>query len=51
LDNVIVSYIVTFRWKEEQLIIDAYNPKRNKIVWEGIVKDEILNSSYAQRKI
>jgi len=44
--TMVVPRSVTYRWKEGQLIIDAYNPKTNKIVWRGIVKDEISNASY-----
>ncbi len=44
--TIVVPRSVTYRWQEGQLIIDAYNPKTKKIVWRGIVKDEISNASY-----
>ncbi|HIC12903.1 MAG TPA: DUF4136 domain-containing protein, partial [Sulfurimonas sp.] len=45
--TIVVPRSVTYRWQEGQLIIDAYNPKTKKIVWRGIVKDEISNASYS----
>ncbi len=43
--TMVVPRSTTYRWKEGQLIIDAYNPKTKKIVWSGIVKDKISNGS------
>ena len=44
--TMMIPSTTTYRWEEGQLIIDAYNPKTKKIVWRGIVKDEISGSSY-----
>jgi len=49
---VIVPQTSTYRWSEAKLIIDALNPKTKKIVWRGIVKDEISRgSSTTEEKI
>jgi len=37
----VVAVPSTYRWKEGRLIIDALNPKTNKIVWRGVVSDEL----------
>jgi len=40
----IVAVPSTYRWTEGRLIIDALNPKTNKIVWRGVVSDELTRS-------
>ena len=40
----VVAVPSTYRWKEGRLIIDALNPKTNKIVWRGVVSDELTRS-------
>ena len=34
-----------YRWKEGKLVVDALNTKSKKIVWRGILKDELSNKS------
>jgi len=40
----IVAVPSTYRWKEGRLIIDALNPTTGKIVWRGVVSDELTRS-------
>lgn len=40
----VVAVPSTYQWKEGKLIIDALNPKTNKIVWRGVVSDELTRS-------
>jgi len=42
---VLVEKPSVYRWKEGRLVIDALNTKSKKIVWRGIVKDELSNGS------
>lgn len=48
--GMVVPHTTTYRWEEAKLIVDAYNPKTKKIVWRGIVKDEISGSSYTPQE-
>ena len=43
--TMIIATPSVYKWKEGKLIIDALNPKTKKIVWRGIVKDELSNST------
>jgi hypothetical protein len=48
---VLVEKPSLYRWKEGRLVIDALNTKSKKIVWRGIVKDELSDgSSSAEEK-
>ena len=38
---MVVATPTTYKWTEGKLIIDALNPKTKKIVWRGIVTDEL----------
>ena len=48
--TVVVPRSTTYRWQEGKLIIDAMNPKTQKIVWRGIVKDELSRGSSSQEE-
>jgi len=43
--TMIVERPSVYRWKEGRLVIDALNKKSKKIVWRGIVKDELSSKS------
>ncbi|MDQ7042735.1 MAG: DUF4136 domain-containing protein [Sulfurimonas sp.] len=45
--TMVVPRSTTYRWKEGKLVIDAYNPQTKKIIWRGVIKDEISNSSHS----
>lgn len=47
---MLIPHSTTYRWKEGQLIIDAYNPKTKKIIWRGTAKDEITGSNYTPQE-
>jgi len=47
---MVVPHSTTYRWTEGQLVIDAYNPKTEKIVWRGLVKDEISEGSHTPQE-
>ncbi|MEA2072034.1 MAG: DUF4136 domain-containing protein [Campylobacterota bacterium] len=43
--TVMVERPSTYRWLEGSLVIDALNPKTNKIVWRGSANDELSRDS------
>lgn len=43
---MVIPTATTYRWKEGQLIIDAYNPQTKKVIWRGVIKDEITGSNH-----
>ena len=51
LDRRVVKTTRTYEYKQGKLIIDAYDPKTNKVVWRGIAEDEITGFDSAQEKI
>ena len=47
----VISVPSTYSWIEGKLIIDAMNPKTKKIVWRGVISDELSrNESTPQEK-
>jgi len=41
----VITVPSTYRWKEGRLIVDAMNPKTKKIVWRGVISDELSSST------
>ena len=51
LDRRVVATTRTYEYKQGKLIIDAYDPKTNKVIWRGIAEDEVTGFDSAQQKI
>ncbi len=46
----VIAVPTTYQWREGRLVVDALNPKTKKIVWRGIVSDELTRSSLTSKE-
>lgn len=51
LHRSVTTTTSTYEYQEGKLIVDVFDPKSNKVIWRGIVKDEIRSFKTAQEKI